>query len=280
MGLFYFDGMKVFSVGDKLEKKFNIKGVHSCFEHAVNIITDIGLVSIVSKEIGGGPNNIVVEEIDTFNDLNSFDTLIEQIFDAPVYVSTLDFLPITSDLLSHNLKVLKNILIEEAPPLSAVFLVDKKRKNNFETIFEKTLAESLEKAFHRLLSFDLNSLYSLKGIGFGLTPQGDDLIDGFLAAIYLYERLSAVNTESLRSLIFESSKTSNLISTTFLYFTAHGFFYERFKNVILSVISGNGIEKSVNSMLSFGETSGADILTGFEMGLEVLMEGGMKSLCQ
>jgi len=47
--------------------------------------------------------------------------------------------------------------------LSAVFLVDKKRKNNFETIFEKTLAESLEKAFHRLLSFDLNSLYSLKG---------------------------------------------------------------------------------------------------------------------
>jgi len=33
-------------------------------------------------------------------------------------------------------------------------------------------------------------------------------------------------------------------------------------------------------MLSFGETSGADILTGFEMGLEVLMEGGMRSLCQ
>lgn len=272
--------MKVISVGDKIEKKFNIIGVHSCFEHAININTDIGLVSVVAKEIGGGPNNIVVEQIGTFNDLDSFDTLIDQIFYAPVYVSTLDFLPINSDSLSCNLIALKNILIDKAPPLSAAFLIDKSRKSNFRTVFEKTLANSLENAFLRLLNLDLSSIDALKGVGFGLTPQGDDLIDGFLAAIYLYERLSGVNTEPLRYLIFESSKTSNLISKTFLYFTAHGFFYERFKNVILSLLSGKEIEKNVSNMLSFGETSGADILTGFEMGLEVLMEGGMRSLCQ
>jgi len=52
---------------------------------------------------------------------------------------------------------------------------------------------------------------------------------GFLAAIYLYERLSGVNTEFLTFFNFESSKTSNLISTTFLYFTAHGFFMKDLK---------------------------------------------------
>jgi len=73
----------------------------------------------------------------------------------------------------------KNILIDKAPPLSAAFLIDKSRKSNFRTVFEKTLANSLENAFLRLLNLDLSSIDSLKGVGFGLTPQGDDLIDGF-----------------------------------------------------------------------------------------------------
>jgi hypothetical protein len=53
-----------------------------------------------------------------------------------------------------------------------------------------------------------------------------------------------------------------------------GLFYERFKDVLKALFTGFNLEESILKMLSFGETSGADILTGFIKGLEKLLEGG------
>jgi hypothetical protein len=71
--------MKVISVGDKIDLKLKVLGIHSHFNHAINIYTDKGLVFIVSKDVGSGPNSIVLDEnnlrLMTFRDLITLFTL-------------------------------------------------------------------------------------------------------------------------------------------------------------------------------------------------------------
>ncbi|MCI4463594.1 MAG: DUF2877 domain-containing protein [Caldisericum sp.] len=265
--------MKVISVGDKIDLKLKVLGIHSHFNHAINIYTDKGLVFIVSKDVGSGPNSIVLDENNlnkfTLDDISRFDYSFYSIYNSSFELFHKDL-----EVLVNNLKTLKDYLFNYAHPLSAVFLLDSSRKSNFVSLFSLNLANQLEESFNRLLNFDLNAIDSLKGLGYGLTPQGDDLIEGFLAAIYVYEKLLDLNLSSLRKTIYDKALTKNKVANTFLYFTSLGLFYERFKDVLKALFTGFNLEESILKMLSFGETSGADILTGFIKGFEKLLEGG------
>jgi len=265
--------MKVISVGDKIELELKVLGVHSYFDHAINLYTDKGLIFIVSRDVGSGPNSIVVDEIN----LNNFSLVDTSIFDYSnysIYNSNFEPLHKNTSVLFNNVEVLKVYLVKYAHPLSSAFLLDSSRKSNFTGLFNSNLANQLEENFARLLEFELDSIDSLKGLGYGFTPQGDDLIEGFVAAIYVYEKLLDLNLLSLRESIYNRALTENKVANTFLYFTSLGLFYERFKNVLEALFTGLNLEESLLKMLSFGETSGADILTGFIKGIEKLLEGG------
>ena len=287
--------VKVNSVGDKLNfgsRRFHYGycKIHSVFNNAVNFyIEDDTIASLVTRSIGGGPNNIVID-VNSLSFIKNIyidgnkiilnDSFICDISSSPTYSSNL-FVPSKSlELFSKGLNKFERILKKNAPPLSAAFLIDRRRINFFITPFEKNLAYSLELFSNDVLNGNLKSISKLKGLGVGLTPQGDDILDGFMIALLVYEKLTGVNTEDIRKEIFNLSRGSNIISDTFLYYASLGYLYERMKALILSLFSNDStlIEEAVLNLLNIGETSGADISTGFLLMSKKLMQGGIEWL--
>lgn len=287
--------VKVNSVGDqvKLGNKYSRFGyckIHSVFDNAVNFYAKENvIVSLVTRSVGGGPNNIVID-VNSLSFIKNIyidgnkiilnDSFICDIGSSSIYSSNL-FLPSKSlELFGEGLNKFERILKKNAPPLSAAFLIDRRRINFFITPFEKNLAYSLELFSNDVLNGNLKSISKLKGLGFGLTPQGDDILDGFMIALLVYEKLTGVNTEDIRKGIFNLSRGSNIISDTFLYYASLGYLYERTKTLILSLFSNDStlIEEAVLNLLNIGETSGADISTGFLLMSKKLMQGGIEWL--
>ncbi len=285
--------LKVNSVGDQVRfgGKHSLSGyfkIHSVFNNAVNFyIKRDKIVSLVTHSVGGGPNNIVIN-VDSLSFVKSIyidkskivlnDSFACDIDSSPQYNSNLIIPSKNLELFKKGLNKFENILRKEASPLSAVFLIDKRRINFFITPFEKNLAYSLESFSNDILNGNLKSASKLKGLGFGLTPQGDDILDGFMIALLVYEKLTGTNTEEIRKKMFNLSRGSNIISDTFLYYASHGFLYERVKTLVLSLFSNDPIiiENAVLKLLNIGETSGADISTGFLLMIKKLMQGGIK----
>jgi len=53
---------QILSYGDSLEP--GLYRIHSRFTHAANYTRDETLISLVTRQTGGGPNNIVTEGVD------------------------------------------------------------------------------------------------------------------------------------------------------------------------------------------------------------------------
>ncbi len=284
--------LKIESIGeDILRSKHVFYNLHSSFKNAVNFISEHGfLVSIVTKEVGAGPNNLVIDLSDVRN-ISSFEILQENLVkingkllniskDVELYRSNLEEINTANlNYFVKSLLLFKHFLLRNAPALSSAFLLDERRKNFFITPFEKNLYDSIEKNVQSFLSGDLHALKKLKGLGFGLTPQGDDLINGFIIAIHLYGKLLNKETRPIKYKIYEFSKGSNVISDTFLKYSVSGRLYFRMKNLIMSMLFNKAeIKNNTLSLLKIGETSGSDIGTGFILMFEKLLQGGLEWL--
>ncbi|WP_340689567.1 DUF2877 domain-containing protein [Enterococcus plantarum] len=106
----------------------------------------------------------------------------------------------------------------------------------------------------------------LMGRGMGLTPSGDDMIVGHLAARFLLnEKSSLLMNLLLTNLLAEQSVTTD-ISKHYLLCALSG----RFSEPVLKLIEGlsttsseEKIEQIVKEVISVGHTSGVDLLAGF-----------------
>lgn len=113
----------------------------------------------------------------------------------------------------------------------------------------------------------------LLGRGMGLTPSGDDMIVGHLAARSLLdEKKSILNNLLLTELLSKQSVTTE-ISKHYLLCAIS----ERFSEPVLKLIealtlnnSEEQIEKIVKTVISVGHTSGVDLLAGFLTTIKVL----------
>jgi len=262
------------SHGDGL-KKGRYK-VHSKFKKAVNLICDGGLVSLVDEEIGSGPNNIVVRGLD-FNNVGSIVIddkgllLNEQRFDfdqTKCFDSRVDLQEVSFDGFSRNLFLAQKDLLENAPPKSLAFLLDYKRKEEFESSFEKEFVKTFEYGVKKIFSqHPLEGITIIKGAGFGLTPSGDDFVSGLLLAMNVTQRIFRCNPHRLIEEIYKSAKGGNPISNAGLLCAKQGLFNDRFKKLVLALqgSSDADISDSTRSVVSVGETSGADLVVGFLM---------------
>lgn len=244
---------------------------YSQFDKAVNFIAGTRLVSIVSKSIGAGPNNLVIE-YPGFHQINTLEITRNEIYingDAfsrealPVFHSALIKLPVSDDI--SSLPIVGNILIRGANPKSLAFLLDPAREKYFTSGFEREFVKKIKTGVQKLSGGKIfESVATLKGAGVGLTPAGDDFICGMLYALFIKQPMNP-GTSELREQIYLSATGENLLSNSFLYFAKEGCFYEDFKNLVESLAgaSTSEIEKYTRAVLQNGETSGADMLAGF-----------------
>lgn len=268
------------SVGDDIDLNERRGVIHTAFRHVINCKVNGSLVSIVTPAIGSGPNNIVVDSVDltlftgleqNICDLNSINFSNARVFDSRLVIDKYG----TSEFLS-NLNLLERIVINEASLLSCAFMLDERRGSFFITPFETKVRDYLRNSYSKFIDGSIEEVNILKGVGFGLTPQGDDLISGTLIAIYVYGLMKQLPTEGLRHEIYNRARTSNEISSSFLLYASLGRVYEKFKDLLDALAHDRArIHDAALRFLDIGETSGADISTAFILSMKEFYKGGL-----
>jgi hypothetical protein len=113
----------------------------------------------------------------------------------------------------------------------------------------------------------------LLGLGIGLTPSGDDLLVGLLAALHA-RRAAALPLIAAAVATAAPTRTTSL-SAAAVVAAAHGRFPERMHDVLVA-IAGNdddAIRSSIERAMQFGASSGADTLVGLFVGLGLGITG-------
>ena len=106
-------------------------------------------------------------------------------------------------------------------------------------------------------------LSSVAGLGPGLTPAGDDLLAGYMAATKL-------RGETVPAQIFPKMDTTTWLSFDILRDAFAGLVWRRIKD-LCDALAGEGVsllEESLTSCLAMGHTSGRAYLAGMALGFE------------
>lgn len=122
------------------------------------------------------------------------------------------------------------------------------------------------------LSLARQGVSALIGLGPGLTPSGDDVLTGLIAAalvlggavgqpVTFYQRLSA------EALAIAYSRT-NKLSITWIEYAGRGEVAEHLGRLLKALIQSNAslVEQAAQEVLSSGATSGGDIVAGIILG--------------
>ena len=251
--------------------------IHSRFRRTINFHNNSILISIVNKDIGGGPLNIIVRGLDLqiihslsiYNNILTINNMQLLINDIIKYSSKLSLKAVSISKLTDNLKFLQTSLLELCAEKSLVFLLDEKFESCFTSGFEKEFVKRMKSGIDLILKGNMTSLVKgiskIKGCGFGLTPSGDDFNAGLLSGLYLKQKLFGKDLSAIRNAIYKTAQGDNLISNTFLYLAKEGLFVERFKNFIHSLLyeGQKKVYTNIQKIINVGETSGADMLVGF-----------------
>jgi hypothetical protein len=265
--------IELVSVGDYIAE--GLYEVHSRFDRVVNYISERGMISLVCPEIGAGPINVVIEgDFWKHSDSIKLDAnylLIDKvqiaIDQAKRFDSTIDIAGDINMNLFYDSFNYFNAQLEKLSPLkSLAFLLDEKRISDFKSGFEIQLVERFQQGVGMLMdSAAVPGAKMLRGLGFGLTPSGDDFLAGFLAGFNLRQKMEQPVNQNEMDDIFCVSLGDNPISNAFLTCARNGRYFESTKLLIESMLAGEKaeIEKQTRKMLSIGETSGADWGIGF-----------------
>lgn len=111
----------------------------------------------------------------------------------------------------------------------------------------------------------------LIGLGPGLTPSGDDMLTGALAALYSNQKLLALNRYPLILPDFQSLLTlTTSVSCSYLDSAARGQFSTPLVRLMGRLAHSRDSETAIRDLLGHGHTSGADTLLGLVTGLRWL----------
>ena len=109
---------------------------------------------------------------------------------------------------------------------------------------------------------------AIMGKGPGLTPAGDDYLAGILVSLWL---LNHPETASICRLIAETAQQCTTeVSNAYFSAIAAGQVDERWHQLLAALNTGSQhlLEKTIRHILTFGATSGLDMLKGFNSGIE------------
>jgi hypothetical protein len=175
-----------------------------------------------------------------------------------------------------NLQIVENILVETSHPKSLAFLLDAKRERNFRSAFDQAFVAQIKDGASRMLS--ASGVRRLAGCGFGLTPSGDDFIAGMLIGLNVLRACSGRRPRRrcphapgdghlYIHAIYAAAAGSNLLSNSFLRLARDGRVNEKMQRLVTALFRRGGaeIKERADAVMATGETSGADLLTGFVM---------------
>ncbi|MDP8267802.1 MAG: DUF2877 domain-containing protein [Candidatus Tenebribacter davisii] len=262
--------MEILNFGSSIKNGNYI--LHSKFKNVHNYIDDHDIISLVTTQIGKGPNNIVLNRIPEI--ANNTITISKQqliigntALKIQLFETSNDNVYIHNyDLLRTKIEFLEQSIVSEISPDSLGFLLFPGNEVFFTTAFEKAFISHVK---NTMQDFSIEKLpeisKKMKGVGFGLTPSGDDFNCGILYALNYLQQTCRRNFSQLIEKCFQNSIGTNLISNTFLKFAYSNQYYENFYKLLkaLKLNCNDSMIKYAEKIINSGHTSGSDMLTGF-----------------
>ena len=267
----------ILSVGDRVRRGDYV--IHSRFRRAVNFLGERGMVSLVAPVIGEGPFNIVLDHLpsDPGRRLRITEEAIETAawrLPRPrdrVYASRPFFPAPAPQNLPGRLRELRRALLELSPDLSLAFLLDGNRAKRLKTALERAFLNRIDQGVKTLLNGDLEKgVKTLKGVGFGLTPSGDDFLAGVLVGLNLRQSLEGSDLQKIRYRIWSKARGSNPLVNLFLDMARDFSLPRRLKELAetLGADEPAGVYSRASFWLRQGATSPADLAAGIYLTLK------------
>ncbi|HOW90150.1 MAG TPA: DUF2877 domain-containing protein [Elusimicrobiales bacterium] len=272
--------MEIIGYGDSVPR--GIYRLHSAFRNAINFRGQKGLVvSLVTRKTGNGPLNIVMKHLPRgasrlrvtgfklYVDENCLEADPGRHYDSSVPVRALD-----RGLFRKNLDLLKDWLCACAPHKSMCFLFSRSAGSGFKRPFERRMLRAM-RAAARLLDegFYAKGARGLRGLGFGLTPSGDDFLCGFLTGVSFVEGCFRADLSGIMDAVYDNALTDNVISGSFTWCAYNGRVNEKVK-LLLEALSGpdrTRLCSAAGAAIRSGHTSGADFCAGLVRGCEAAL---------
>ncbi len=135
------------------------------------------------------------------------------------------------------------------------------KNSNDKYVIDKLIAGA-EQLQHALINRHpiKRSVKYLAGLGFGLTPSGDDYLLGVMASLWITK-----NIHSLDEIARLSSQKTTSLSAAYLIAASKGDFAESWHDLVQSVLyqDPKTLRDSISEFLQIGASSGRDALAGF-----------------
>lgn len=231
------------------------------FDHACNLINENReVLSVVTKHIGNGPFNLVVEEDVSFVEHLNVDSPVtvqdNYLLLGNLTIHTADAQQWSPQPNWENLHTRQDKIFDQIAKLPG-------------TTYQPFLPHSLLSTFSTSIaaadvSSCITSARQLAGLGQGLTPSGDDFILGALYAAWIMHP-----PEMARVLAQEVTHTAAPLTTSlsaaWLKAAGKGEAGVLWHEFFDALISGEAmtIQSAMDTILAVGATSGADALSGF-----------------
>lgn len=272
------------SYGDRLVSgKYEF---YSRSKHAANFMCQNALACCVDESVGPGPFSIVISgaSVDSIESLCverkkiTINAESIPITTANRYYSRIEYLPNSNgDKFYDSLDYFGTLLKQLSCPLSLLFLIDPAKENQFKTDFEKEYVSRFKSGAELFLNSNyLEGVRRLRGLGFGLTPSGDDFLAGALAAVHLSQLALKTDKSNKLSQIYENARGDNPVVNAYLECAREGSYVKRFRDIIIGICRGRllDLKKHTPGLLEAGKTSGVDWAVGFYLTLKSELRGG------
>jgi hypothetical protein len=290
----------------RMKSNGNIGTVHSVYRGALNVMTDLGMITFVPNGHERGPLNVNYAQSDL--NLSSLslspgdcvrrysmtvevgECLLMLLENAQVYEPEARFsLPIRDPRIVHrNIQCARSVALKFGHLAGLGDLLGSleegiwSRSGKGFNIFSKIALPQIKMLLEAVRGTDLFAIgkatRGLAGLGPGLTPSGDDLLTGFMLMISLYakntgriqEKVTRINGAVLSGAL---GRTTTL-SEEYLIQAAQGRGNESATTLCRELLTGNegSIEQAVRNIAIIGETSGTDTALGIILGAGSFLE--------
>jgi len=256
----------------------NLK-VHSVFRNVINLESDIGLLSLVTPEVGRMATYAVVSPLGDEDFLSvglkpESKCIVEGnklIFNKNLCINfkaAEEWQGILDKGYKWKMEELKE---ENVIALKAALHIYGEKNSAFKRVYEnkeKEIIEAVEKlSFKNSKSIISSAIFSLIGLGPGLTPTGDDFITGLLSVITSCREKKYIEKFIIDS-IYENLYRTNYISGNMLINSTKNIYHQYIQDLIFAVGSETPekVMEASKRLMKIGATSGSDIAAGIYIG--------------
>ncbi len=252
--------------------------LHSAFAGAINFRKGRFIVSLVPPRTGAGPLNVVLKQLPPgakrLRSTRFYFYIDENRLrkePAALYFSGVPEVSAAPETVAANTAALSKILARKAPPKSLAFIFDPGLEKAFSRVFETQLLARFKKAIGFFRAGDYSrGVKTIRGLGLGLTPSGDDFISGLLAGFNFAMTGLRFDASGRIERIFFHAEGGNLIANSFLRSSYEGKVNAKVRRLMkaLAGTSRKELESAAAEALKSGHTSGADFCAGLVFALQ------------